>query len=946
MSSQLAALCAVTSFLWLINSVEDHQIIEQPRLSSTLILLIASLTSYAISHFSGWLPGANGRFDDELGLSSTGNKTRPISQRNFPKKPRRYFVLILIVCIILRLESFHRVTADLQCSKPGLEAFLPVLILAYQLYSSPRRPRTFDEERDDFTRTMYEAIPDFLARSFYILVPSTLLISFGAYLALISEPRSTLFCSPQHDWARFVVLVQWAGVVLDAAIVIIAWRILAWARTTKSRLRTLAGILLVSGLGAGIFWGLSGDGVGSDTLFWFDVVIDGLTLATFLVSSSLLAPEGGAVLGFAGVVTFITGFLISVQRVWTLGSWENVSGWQTWGAVVGMSAGFTFFLHATDIKKVMFIHRAFVIMALMAVVIAVSIFTPIKMSKGMDSHPLGKLIYDSRVESDRWLIHASYSDSLPSAVREYGERHYGRDPPKGFDGWWEFAKQKKSPIIDHFKQMGDDILPFWGVPPAKLREDTRKAAKEIDMALLQIQNGTARHNLPTENPYQTIMDELVDLIKDFVEHLPDLEMAINLNERPRVLAPWDQIQRLAAAGMKRKKASSLLPGGSSGGSEYGKKDMPKPRLTEAVDKDELLKNTMSPKSLRELTSLSCPTGTKVKSGVHWDIRDFCSSCAKPQSNGQFLTNFGLSLELCHQSDLMRLHSFYMTPAEVPPTTSLLPIFSRSKTDNYADILLPLSHPPQTTPLTPPKTPQPWSKNHQKLYYRGSISRPYSDKPLLRGGQEERLVHLTNLPPSSPSTTTTRLILPNQSRSRAHYRSVSTPHLNTLLPFDTAFTSYSPCQQTPSSCPLDFHHLTSSSSPPDPFSSQYILTLDSSTSPSPLFLPTLSSPSNVPFLSTIFKEWYTDRILPWVHFVPVDIRFHGLHSTLAYFTGIQGQTKEHGSTDGKWIAEQGAKWAARALRREDRQVYLFRLLLEWGRLVDDGRDEGGFKILSS
>ncbi|KAK0747824.1 hypothetical protein B0T21DRAFT_301911 [Apiosordaria backusii] len=935
MSSQLAALCAVTSFLWLINSVEDHQIIaEQPRLSSTLILLIASLTSYAISHFSDWLPGANGRFDDELGLSSTGNKTRPISQRNLPKKPRRYFVLILIVCIILRLESFHRVTADLQCSEPGLEAFLPLLVLAYQLYSSPRRARTFDDERDDFTRTMFEALSDFVAKSLYILIPSTFLLSFGVYLALISEPKSTLFCSPQHDSAKFVVFVQWVGVLLDAAIVIIAWRILAWARTTKSRLRTLSGILLVSGLGSGMLWVMSGDGVGSDPLFWFDVVIDGLSLATLLVSSSLLAPEGGSVLGFVGVITFITGLLLSVQRVWPLGSWENVSGLGTWGAVVGMSVGFSLFVYATDVKKVAFVHRAFVVFVLLLVAIAVSIFTPIKMSKGMERHPLSKIIYDARVESDRWLIHASYSDSLPAAVREYGERHYGRDPPRGFDKWWEFAKEKKSPVMDHFKQTGDDILPFWGVSPARLREDTRRAARELDMALLKIQNGTARHNLPPSNPYKAVLDELVDLVKDFAEHLPDLEMAINLDERPRVLAPWDQVQRLAAAGIKRKKTSSLLPD--------GKEDMPEPKLAVTVDRAEALKNAMQPKALRELTALSCPTGTKVRSGVHWDIRDFCSSCAKPQSNGQFLTNHDLSLELCHQSDLMRLHSFHMTATEIPPLTDLLPIFSRSKTDNYADIILPLKRLSETKESLPPKS-QPFDKNVKKLFYRGKVSRLFSPKELLRGGQQERLVHLATLPPSSPDKS--RLLLPNAAKNKAHYREVPTGQINPLLPFDIAFSSYTPCDPKLTSCPNtphDFHN-TIKEDTSDPLKNQYILTLDTDLGPSPLFNLALSSPGNVPFLSTIFKEWYTERVLPWVHFVPIDIRFQALHSTLAYFVGLKDQTKEHGSTDGKWIAEQGAKWASKALRREDRQIYLFRLLLEWGRLVNDRRDELGFKI---
>jgi len=32
-----------------------------------------------------------------------------------------------------------------------------------------------------------------------------------------------------------------------------------------------------------------------------------------------------------------------------------------------------------------------------------------------------------------------------------------------------------------------------------------------------------------------------------------------------------------------------------------------------------------------------------------------------------------------------------------------------------------------------------------------------------------------------------------------------------------------------------------------------------------------------------------------------------------------------------------------LRREDMEIYFFRLLLEWGRLTDDGRDEIGFDV---
>ena len=86
-------------------------------------------------------------------------------------------------------------------------------------------------------------------------------------------------------------------------------------------------------------------------------------------------------------------------------------------------------------------------------------------------------------------------------------------------------------------------------------------------------------------------------------------------------------------------------------------------------------------------------------------------------------------------------------------------------------------------------------------------------------------------------------------------------------------------------------------------------------------------------------------------MPVDPRYHGLHSTLAYFVGLKYRGRLNGATqvtesrkeDARWIAEQGRKWAGKALRSEDMEVYLFRLLLEWGRVVDDNRDNLGFVL---
>ena len=48
-------------------------------------------------------------------------------------------------------------------------------------------------------------------------------------------------------------------------------------------------------------------------------------------------------------------------------------------------------------------------------------------------------------------------------------------------------------------------------------------------------------------------------------------------------------------------------------------------------------------------------------------------------------------------------------------------------------------------------------------------------------------------------------------------------------------------------------------------------------------------------------------------------------------------------EGEKIAEEGREWAGKVLRKEDMEIYFYRLLLEWGRMTDDRRDEGiGYK----
>ena len=824
------------------------------------------------------------------------------------------------------------------------------MVLLYELLPGRRaRPGASDDEEkdyDDMGMTIFDAFRAWFQETGASLSLAVLMLTVGTYLASSHDPKSTFFCS-SHDRSALVVLLQVTGLLLDATILIIMWRVLAWARTTKIRLRTLSGILLAASLGTGLLYSTSRLGRatvpmsyhfrGLDSLYFFDVVVDGLVFSAFLISTSLLATETSP-LSLLGIVTFLFGFLEAAQRTKLTGTWENISPMATYFALLFVCVGFSSFVYANNIRSVVLVPRALVVFLLVIITVVASIYTPVKALQVVDQHPLTKRIYEARIDADRWLVHAADSKTLPVAVREYRERHHGRDPPPKFDVWYTFAQARRSVIIDHFPQMENDLLPFWGVSPSKIREDVRRAAAEPDMAVLQVQGGKPKHNLPPASAYKPVMDDLVALVKEFAEHLPDMELAINLDERPRVLAPWDEVQRLTKTAI-RKRSNKLLPRTS-----HSLTEMPVPQS--AVDRKHQTQETFtSVRALREMTALACPPGTQARAGSHWDIRDFCTSCARPQSQGQYLSNWPLSQDVCHQSDLLRLHSFHMGSPALRPLQELLPVFSRAKTDSYSDILIPLRRISEAADGSTEGFGMKW----KKLFWRGKVDRLTTSHELVRGGHQERLVHSLNTPARSERT---RLLLPN--KNRFGFEEVPTGALNDLLPIDVAFSSYAPCKaaEGDKTCADMANEFRKKPEDVEPLRNQYVMVVDTDDGPPRELLRTLRS-SSVPFYASIFKEWYTERLMPWVHFVPIDLRFHALHSTLAYFVGIPKQDgrKLNGrevemaarQEDGKWIADQGRNWAAKALRKEDMEVYLFRLLLEWGRVTDNNRDEIGFVL---
>ena len=81
-------------------------------------------------------------------------------------------------------------------------------------------------------------------------------------------------------------------------------------------------------------------------------------------------------------------------------------------------------------------------------------------------HPIPKLMAEAQTKFKKMIT--GQSKTLAEAVQEY-KRRYGRNPPKGFDEWFEFAKENGVKIIDEYDQLVRDLEPFWGMSGEELR---------------------------------------------------------------------------------------------------------------------------------------------------------------------------------------------------------------------------------------------------------------------------------------------------------------------------------------------------------------------------------------------------------------------------------------------------------------------------------------------
>ena len=84
----------------------------------------------------------------------------------------------------------------------------------------------------------------------------------------------------------------------------------------------------------------------------------------------------------------------------------------------------------------------------------------------LNEHPIPHLMAEAE-EKFKHLL-SRQSKTLKRAVAEY-KRRYGRNPPKGFDQWWDFARKHNVKIVDDYDAVFEDLAPFWNMSGEEFR---------------------------------------------------------------------------------------------------------------------------------------------------------------------------------------------------------------------------------------------------------------------------------------------------------------------------------------------------------------------------------------------------------------------------------------------------------------------------------------------
>lgn len=557
----------------------------------------------------------------------------------------------------------------------------------------------------------------------------------------------------------------------------------------------------------------------------------------------------------------------------------------------------------------------------------------------LDKHPIRKLM---KAADALWADQEdNKSVTFRETVNKY-RRKNGRHPPPGFDKWYRYARDRNVHNIDDFDQIMDDLRPFWGVEPQVIRSLAANMHRvEADgISGIHIRDGKI-----TESNSGWRSEALVSLIQRFVDHLPNMDIAMNRLDQPRVVVPWDDLQILLA----KEESSRKLPPDSS---PDWTKDM------SGFFSENAQNLTIEDpgwfgyggKQYMDLAREACPPESHARDP---DSTTASSEALYKDHQGGIITNFNRSTDLCTVGpELQGKHGMLYSASSITASRRLIPVFGECKVSVNNDILFPANmywkHDDRYD--YDGKHDLDWDDKEDIMIWRGVTSGGTQLADNWRTMHRQRLVLIVN--GTEMKDEEIRILresphVPGEYENFAHFRPSKFAYDHTDVGFVEAWGCIPDC-----SFYNDVWTMKPQISLGEQFKYKYVVDVDGH-SFSGRWHAFLQSKS-LGIKSTIFREWHDSRLIAWRHFVPMDNRYDDVYTLLTYFIGLGNLTTEDAANlsgdqplvrrhefEAEKIAKQSREWASKALRREDIEIYMFRLLLEYARIIDDNRERIGY-----
>ncbi|KAL2871122.1 uncharacterized protein BJX67DRAFT_369959 [Aspergillus lucknowensis] len=447
------------------------------------------------------------------------------------------------------------------------------------------------------------------------------------------------------------------------------------------------------------------------------------------------------------------------------------------------------------------------------------------------------------------------SRTLADAVSEY-RRRYNMHPPPHFDRWFKFAQSKGVELIDEYDAIYHSLLPFWALAPQTIRSRAREALG-FDNSLLGIliRGGkvTLADGLNEEQEWQR--EATLGMIKNFVQYLPDMDLAFNAHDEPRVILPNDDLQRLVAIAR-----DSTIPSSLRNQSPVNVWSAPPEDLNKGDRIDEVRTtrfNRISHQPAWTSSRISCPVDSPARS-LDEDPPDNTAGYALGELG--FIRNTTAFSDVCNTPSLRNTYGFFDRPNVFAVVHDLFPVFSQSKVSTFQDILYPSPwYWAKRVPYVKEEDYD-WDQKIDKLYWRGSTTGGFS-----KGGGWRRLHR--QLMVGNINALNTAKILTRTNDGRWESKKVDRSDYHDQ--FDVQFTSVGQCDRNDCAAQKEFFNITEPVEQQEAWAYKHLIDIDGNAF-SGRYHAFLQSKSLV-YKVALFREWHDERLKPWVHYVPLSFK---------------------------------------------------------------------------